>query len=240
MANFIQDTLNNPQDNAKKFWQNIKEVLPNSMITLKYQNQNFIQNYKEMADTLNKYFPTIGPSLAVNLQDPWFYNGNLTNFTLDEKFNIENEELLTILQDIDITKSSAIEFLSSKILKDALICLIEEFKFLLNLSFSSGIFYDACKKGQIIPLPKDGDLTLCNNYRPISLLPLPGKITEKIVHTRLINYFEEHEPLNKNQGGFRKNNSTINSVSEFTHEIFTAINKRDISEKNLSFVVQDI
>ena len=132
-----------------------------------------------MTDTLNKYFPTIGPSLAVNLQDPWFYNGNLTNFTLDEKFNIDNEELLTILQDIDITKSSAIEFLSSKILKDALICLIEEFKFLLNLSFSSGIFYDACKKGKIIPLPKDGDLTLCNSYRPISLLPLPGKITAK-------------------------------------------------------------
>ena len=47
-ANFIQDTLNDSQNNAKKFWQNIKEVLPNSkdnnnsMITLKYQNQNFI------------------------------------------------------------------------------------------------------------------------------------------------------------------------------------------------------
>ena len=72
-------------------------------------------------------------------------------------------------------------------------------------------------------------MTCCNNYRPISLLPLPGKIAEKIVHARLIDYFENNKILNKKQGGFRKNNSTINSVAEFTHEIYEAINNKNIS-----------
>ena len=66
---------------------------------------------------------------------------------------------------------------------------------ILNLSFNTGIFPDDWKMEQITPLPKDGDLTQCNNYRPISLLPLPGKIAEKIVHNRLITYFETNELL---------------------------------------------
>ena len=70
---------------------------------------------------------------------------------------------------------------------------------------------------------------MCNNYRPISLLPIPGKIAEKIVHNRIMTYFETNDLLNNKQGGFRKTNSTINSVSEFTHEIFTAINNKNIS-----------
>ena len=44
-----------------------------------------------------------------------------------------------------------------------------------------------------------------------------------------MNYFENNDLLNKKQGGFRKNNSTVNSISEFTHEIFSAINNKQIS-----------
>ena len=86
---------------------------------------------------------------------------------------------------------------------------IYQFKHLLNLAFNQGIFPDTWKKAQITPLPKDGDLTICNNYRPTSLLPLPGKIADKIVHNRLMNHLETNNLLHKNQGGFRKNNSTI-------------------------------
>ena len=99
----------------------------------------------------------------------------------------------------------------------------------MNLSFSTGIFPNSWKIAQITPLPKEGDLTCCNNYRPISLLPLPGKIAEKVVHNRLSYYLENNNILNKKQGGFRKNNSTINSVSEFLHEIYEAINNKNIS-----------
>ena len=136
---------------------------------------------------------------------------------------------MKLLREIDITTSSAIEYLSSKTLKDAFICLIDQLRFLLNLSFNTGIFPDEWKMAQIKPLPRDGDLTQCNNYRPTSLLPLPGKIAEKIAHARLSTCFETNIFLNKKQGGFRKNNSTINSVSEFSHEIYSAINTRDVS-----------
>ena len=209
-ANFVQENLNLHQNNSKKFWQNIKDVLPNSKsnqnayISLKDGSQNFISDNKEMANLINNYFTTIGPSLAANMNDPWVYNGPTLDLLLEDVFYVEHVELLKILQEIDITNSSAIDFLSSNILKDALIALINEFCFILNLSFTQGIFPDDWKMALITPLPKDGDPSLCSNYRPSSLLPLPGKIAEKIVHTRLSDYFESNEILNKKQGGFRK------------------------------------
>ena len=40
----------------------------------------------------------------------------------------------------------------------------------------------------------------------------------------VINYLEMNDLLNENQGGFRKGHSTINTVSDFTDDIFLAIN----------------
>ena len=206
-----------------------KILIITAKIALKDQHNNFIQNNKEMANLLNDYFTTIGPSLARNMTDPWVYNGHRFACTLHDNFSVENDELMKLLQDIDVTKSSAIDNISSKVLKDALIHLLDQFKYILNMSFTTGKFPDSWKIAQITPLPKEGDPTCCNNYRPISLLPLPGKIAEKIVHSRISEYLESNKILNKKQGGFRKNNSTINSVAEFTHEIFEAINNNHIS-----------
>ena len=230
-ANFIQENLNINQNNSKKFWQNIHDILPNSKkknsgkISLKDSNFNFILDDKLMANTLNNYFTTIGPSLAANMNDPWVYDGPIINHTMIDTFHVNTVELLEILNDIDCTKSSAIPYINSRVLKDALICLVDQFAFILNLSFETSIFPDDWKIAQITPLAKDGDLTNCNNYRPISLLPLPGKIAEKIAHNKLMYYFENNNLLNKKQGGFRKNNSTVNSISEFTHKIFSAISR---------------
>ena len=92
-ANFIKENLNNSQNNAKKFWQNIKDVLSNSKdiktskISLRNEHLNFIQYNKEMADSLNIYFTNIGPSLATNMHDPWHYTGNLIESVLEDDFS---------------------------------------------------------------------------------------------------------------------------------------------------------
>ena len=76
----------------------------------------------------------------------------------------------------------------------------------MNLSLQQGIFPDAWKLANVIPLFKGGESSDVNNFRLISLLPLPGKLLEKIVHSRINNFFELHNVLNQNQGGFRAGN----------------------------------
>ena len=43
-----------------------------------------------------------------------------------------NDELLTLLKEIKISKSFALEHLSSRLLKDAMICLIEQSYYILG------------------------------------------------------------------------------------------------------------
>ena len=63
---------------------------------------------------------------------------------------------------------------------------------------------------------------LVNNYRPISLLPIFGKIFEKIIFNRIYNFLLKEELLNPNQSGFRPSDSCINQLLAITHEIFEA------------------
>ena len=62
------------------------------------------------------------------------------------------------------------------------------------------------------------------NYRPISLLPLPGKLLEKIVHNRLSAFFDDTGFLTNCQGGFRKGFSTVSTIADLTDDLFSEIN----------------
>ena len=63
-----------------------------SKISLKDNNQNFVSEYKEMANLMNYYFRNIEPSQAANMNDPWVYNGNVSDITLIDDFYVETEE----------------------------------------------------------------------------------------------------------------------------------------------------
>ena len=62
--------------------------------------------------------------------------------------------------------------------------LIQQLTFIFNRSLQSGVFPDGWKVAKVIPLFKGGDREKVGNYRPVSLLPLPGKLLEKIVHKK--------------------------------------------------------
>lgn len=62
----------------------------------------------------------------------------------------------------------------------------------------------------IIPLPKKGDRTLCDNWRGISLLSLAGKAFVKIIERRLSTYSEDI--LAETQAGFRRGRGCIDHI----------------------------
>ena len=84
------------------------------------------------------------------------------------------------------------------------------------------------KHATIIPLKKCGNSTDVNNLRPIFLLPLQGKILEKLVHKRLLNHMETNNLLDQNQGGFRPNHSTTDTIIKFSDKIYRRINEGEM------------
>ena len=63
---------------------------------------------------------------------------------------------------------------------------------------------------------------MLKNCRPVSLLPICGKIFEKLLFNALYSFFEGHKLLNPCQPGFKKNDSCINQLVSITHEIYSA------------------
>ena len=92
-------------------------------------------------------------------------------------------------------------------------------------SLKKGIFPDIWKKGNIIPSHKKEDKTLINNYRPISLLPIFGKIFERVIYNSLFNYFRDNKLSTLSQSGFLPGDSCIAQVLSIIHEIQTAFDE---------------
>ena len=61
-----------------------------------------------------------------------------------------------------------------------------------------------------------------SNYRPISLLPICGKILEKIIFDQVYSFLNDNKLITKNQSGFRPGDSTINQLLFLVNEIHEA------------------
>ena len=97
------------------------------------------------------------------------------------------------------------------------------------MDFNTSDIPDTWKMGKITLLQKAGNKNLVNNLRPISLLPLISKLIEKIVHNRIYNFCETNKILDKRQGVFRPNHSTILTTSLFFNDIYTAMNDNKVT-----------
>ena len=65
--------------------------------------------------------------------------------------------------------------------------------------------------------------------RPISLLPMQGKLLEQIIHNRVTLFCEDNNMSNDQRGGFRRNHSTVSTVALFMNNPFNAINATNYS-----------
>ena len=70
------------------------------------------------------------------------------------------------------------------------------------------------REAVIIPIHKKGDVTKCENYRPISLLPQAYNILSKIIQDRIQR--REEENLKEEQAGFRNGRGTTDHIFTFS------------------------
>ena len=128
---------------------------------------------------------------------------------------------------MNVKKSSGIDNISTGVLKDFLIGRKDEFLHILNLSISGGIFPTKWKEAKIAPIPKVSNPAEVGDLRPISLLPITGKILEKCVHRQANEFLEHHNLITEKQSGFRKKRSTQDAVLHLNDDIFRALNNSE-------------
>ena len=96
---------------------------------------------------------------------------------------------------------------------------------IFNLSLNSGDFPSKLKKCRVIPIYKAGNITECDNFRPISLLSSISKILEKIVAEKLISHLLSNNLIYQHQYGFLPKRSTEQNLIQITNYIAEAINE---------------
>ena len=220
-------------NNIKKTWEGIRSIInikaTKSTISQIKVNNKVIKNQKEIVETLNNFFVNVGPNTDRNIPvnpkikpEKYLKNRNQLNFLIA---HISNEEVLDIINQLE-NKSTGPQSIPIKLLKlipDLI--LVPQCK-IINHSFQTGVFPDALKLSEVIPIHKGGSTEELNNYRPISLLSIFDKIIEKLMHKRLYDFLQAHNILFQNQFGFRKNNSTTFALIEITEKIKETIDNK--------------
>ena len=110
-------------------------------------------------------------------------------------FPTDQFEIDKMISGLDNKKSCGYDLLSNKILKETKCTVLPYIVSLFNKCMLNGVFPDAYKIAQVIPLFKGGDQENENptSYRPISLLPTLGKLFEKILSTRIIKFLDKSD-----------------------------------------------
>ena len=212
--------LNNPLLQTKTYWSILKTFYNDKKIPIispLLVNDKFVTDIQIKANIFNKFFADQCTPLKNNSSLPanqiFLTQSRLTSLDFDE------DELLKIIRALNINKAHGHDDISMMICDKSL---IKPLTFLFKTSVRSSHYPDIWKKSNIIPVHKKNDKRLVNNYRPVSLLPVFGKLFEKIIFNKTYKFLLEEKLLNPNQSGFRPSDSCINQLIAITHEIFKA------------------
>ena len=98
---------------------------------------------------------------------------------------------------------------------------------------SLGIIFQSClengkfpsewKKVNVDPVFKKNSKQELKNYRPISLLPVSGKIFERLLYDSVFTFFTENSFISRNQLGFISGYSWTNQLLSIAHQIYVQI-----------------
>ena len=235
---FVIQEIENCGDDSRKLWRELHKNLGSTKVntksfeTIKDPDGNILSG-KAAYDNLNTYFTTVPNELSMNFgTDPWTpLNSAINNsgMVFDFKY-VPKDKIIKLVKDINIHKSSATPRLSARILKDAFEILCNELCYMLNMSLNTGEFPGEWCVGLITPLPKTGNLLDANNWRPITQIPLIGKLLERIVNSQLQSHLQNINVLNKNQFGFTQNKSTSHAVFKLITDLYENVDSKNISQ----------
>ena len=172
------------------------------------------------ANLFKNFFVSICTPIKNNsVLPPLLYKTN----TRINSFRVTNKDILSIIKSLDSSKSHGFDNISIKMIKICSESVTIPLKIIFEESLKKGIFPEIWKKANVVPIHKKEDKTLIKNYRPISLLPIFGKIFERVIYNSLFNYFLSNKLFTPSQSGFLPGDSSIAQLLSIIHEIQTAL-----------------
>ena len=181
-----------------------------------------ISDKKTIADKFNRYFSSIAENLNKTIEIKRKSVRNFTTYLPNSENSsmfledTDPDEIVDIIKEFDNHKSSDIPIF---VIKHCALTIAPILCSLYNHCMKDGIFPSILKFGKISSVFKKGSKDKIENYRPISTLPIFGKIFEKILYKRVYSFVTSRNIISENQFGFRANHSTSHAIHNFVNFI---------------------
>ncbi|KAI8483214.1 hypothetical protein Bbelb_390960 [Branchiostoma belcheri] len=120
------------------------------------------------------------------------------------------EEVTKAVGKLKLRKSPGEDSITAEQLKAGDTASIEWLHLICNMVLETGEVPTAWKRAVIVKLPKKGDLTICDNWRGIALLSVPGKVLSNLLLNRIKSAVDE--VMREEQAGFRSGRSCIDQI----------------------------
>lgn len=195
----------------------------NIMSNLMNRNRAPIAEIPIAPNKLNNFFTE--PILANENSD---YSLKINSPTTMALFPVTGTEILNMGQSINSNSAAGLDELHTKAMKSALPFLLIPITYLINLSFSTGIYPNKLKNTIIIPIHKKGDPSDCSNYRPISILSFMAKLFDKAYYNRLLSFAKKNNLISEHQFGFREKLGTTNAICKVYSQIMDYLDKSQV------------
>ena len=186
--------------------------------TALYYDNRFITDFKEKAEIFNSLFSKQCSLISSNSSLPGYIN-----YTTEKRLStvtLSVEAIGKIIQNLDSNKGHGYDYVSICMLKICGDSIDEPLEIIFRQALLTGVFPSEWKKGNIVPVHKKSDKQNIKNYRPVSLLPICGKIFERLIFNEMFRFFISNNLISPNQSGFKPGDSCINQLLSITHEIY--------------------
>lgn len=221
--------IKNNNFNSRAIWNIIKN---NSNLMCK----NVKQESELTPNQLNSFFTNIPHELIKKLpkskksalEYAEKYCNSISNKLDDIHFEftlVSQVEVRDVIKGLKNKNSKDYYGFNTKIIKSMVNLIIGPLTKLINLCIKDGVFPNILKTARVVPIHKKGKTDTLNNYRPISIVPIFSKIIEKLLKTRITDFFENNQLFNKSQFGFRSSLSTTAALNELVKIINKGYNK---------------
>ena len=180
--------IEDAKNDSSSMWRAIKQTLPSNHMDTNaiFSNGKLYTSFIDIAEHLNQHFSNIGKYLAKAFRNTSSVLLKNVTGAYDFKLNPVSEMFVhEELNKMKANKAIGLDKISARLLRDAAWVIAPSLTYIINSSLKLGKFPLHWKCAKVTALFKQGDRTIMDNYRPISVLPTVSKVIEKAVHIQL-------------------------------------------------------
>ena len=200
--------------NPKQFWKYVssKTKSKGKIVDLHNPDGNLVTDDRAKAEILNNHFA----SVFTKEDKPYMPTLDIKTKHLKilETIDISLKTLTKNLKSLNISKASGPDGINARILRETADQLAPALKIIFEKSLDEGVLQHQWKEAHIVALFKKGAKRDANNYRPVSLTAICGKLLEKIVRDNIVKSLESQGLIHKDQHGFRGGRSCCTQLLE--------------------------